>query len=67
MLGFKTVGIAREMDKELLARKLGVSHYIESDAHDPAAEVAKLGGAKVILATATSGKARFGAVIVMAH
>jgi D-arabinose 1-dehydrogenase-like Zn-dependent alcohol dehydrogenase len=55
--GFKTVAIARGKDKEELARKLGAAHYIDSEAGDPAAALAKLGGAKVILATATSGKA----------
>ncbi|MDB5311095.1 MAG: alcohol dehydrogenase [Gemmataceae bacterium] len=56
-MGFHTVGIARGMDKEPLARKLGAAAYIDSQAQDPAAELLKLGGAKVILATATSGEA----------
>jgi D-arabinose 1-dehydrogenase-like Zn-dependent alcohol dehydrogenase len=56
-MGFKTVGIARGKDKEALARKLGACHYIDSQAGDPAAELRKLGGAKVILATVTSGEA----------
>jgi len=56
-MGFRTVAIARGTDKEPLARKLGAAHYIDSHAHDPAAELLKLGGAKVILATVTSGKA----------
>jgi D-arabinose 1-dehydrogenase-like Zn-dependent alcohol dehydrogenase len=56
-MGFKTVGIARGQDKEPLARKLGAHHYIDSQATDPAAELLKLGGAKVILATVTSGEA----------
>jgi D-arabinose 1-dehydrogenase-like Zn-dependent alcohol dehydrogenase len=56
-MGFNTVAIARGADKEPLARQLGAHHYIDSEAHDPAAELTKLGGAKVILATATSGKA----------
>ena len=56
-MGFHTVGIARGKDKEPLARKLGTSVYIDSQAQDPAAELLKLGGAKVILATATSGEA----------
>jgi D-arabinose 1-dehydrogenase-like Zn-dependent alcohol dehydrogenase len=55
--GFKTVAIARGKDKEELALKLGAAHYIDSEAGDPAAALSKLGGAKVILATATSGKA----------
>src|SRR6266542_6343400 len=56
-MGFHTVGIARGKDKEPLARKLGASVYIDSQAQDPAAELLKLGGARVILATATSGEA----------
>jgi D-arabinose 1-dehydrogenase-like Zn-dependent alcohol dehydrogenase len=56
-MGFQTVGIARGTDKEPLARQLGASVYIDSQAQDPAAELQKLGGAKVILATATSGEA----------
>jgi len=56
-MGFHTVGIARGKDKEPLARQLGASVYIDSQTQDPAAELLKLGGAKVILATATSGEA----------
>jgi D-arabinose 1-dehydrogenase-like Zn-dependent alcohol dehydrogenase len=56
-MGFKTVAIARGADKEPLARQLGARHYIDTQAQDPAAELIKLGGAEVILATATSGKA----------
>jgi D-arabinose 1-dehydrogenase-like Zn-dependent alcohol dehydrogenase len=56
-MGFKTVGIARGQDKEALARKLGAHHYIDNQAQDPAAELQKFGGAKVILATVTSGDA----------
>src|ERR1700688_5096543 len=56
-MGFHTVGIARGKDKEALARQLGAAAYIDSQAQDPAAELQKLGGAKVILATATSGEA----------
>jgi D-arabinose 1-dehydrogenase-like Zn-dependent alcohol dehydrogenase len=56
-MGFKTVAIARGSDKEALSRKLGAWRYIDSQTTDPAAELSKLGGAKVILATVTSGKA----------
>jgi D-arabinose 1-dehydrogenase-like Zn-dependent alcohol dehydrogenase len=61
-MGFETVAIARGADKEQLAKQLGARHYIDSQAQDPAAELIKLGGAKVVLATATSGKA-MGAVL----
>src|SRR4029453_19411827 len=50
-------GIARGRDKEPLARQLGAALYIDSQTQDPAGEIQKLGGAKVILATATSGDA----------
>jgi D-arabinose 1-dehydrogenase-like Zn-dependent alcohol dehydrogenase len=56
-MGFHTVGIARGKDKEPLARQLGAAVYIDSQDQDPAAELQKLGGAAVILATATSGDA----------
>ncbi len=56
-MGFQTVGIARGKDKEPLARQLGASVYIDNQAQDAAAELQELGGAKVILATATSGEA----------
>jgi len=61
-MGFRTVGIARGKDKEALARKLGASHYIDSQAEDPAAALVGLGGARVILATVTDGKAMSAAV-----
>jgi D-arabinose 1-dehydrogenase-like Zn-dependent alcohol dehydrogenase len=56
-MGFRTAAIARGKDKEPLARQLGAAHYIDSQAADPAAELAKLGGAKVVLATVTHGPA----------
>jgi len=56
-MGFRTVAIARGKDKEPLARELGAVHYIDSQSADPAAELTKLGGAKVVLATVTHGPA----------
>jgi D-arabinose 1-dehydrogenase-like Zn-dependent alcohol dehydrogenase len=56
-MGFKTVGIARGKDKEALARQLGAWHYIDSQTQDPAAELLKLGGARIVLATVTNGDA----------
>src|SRR5947207_8519897 len=56
-MGFHTVAIARGEDKGPLARQLGAALYVDSTAQDPAAELMKLGGAKVILATVTSGEA----------
>jgi D-arabinose 1-dehydrogenase-like Zn-dependent alcohol dehydrogenase len=56
-MGFHTIGIARGKDKEPLARQLGAAAYIDSQAQDPPVELNKLGGARIILATATSGEA----------
>ena len=55
--GFRAVAIARGSDKESLARELGAAHYIDTRAQDPAAELAKLGGVKFILATVKNGDA----------
>jgi D-arabinose 1-dehydrogenase-like Zn-dependent alcohol dehydrogenase len=56
-MGYHTVAIARGPDKAPLARQLGAAIYIDSQAQKPAAELQKLGGARAILATATSGEA----------
>jgi D-arabinose 1-dehydrogenase-like Zn-dependent alcohol dehydrogenase len=56
-MGFRTVAIARGRDKESLARKLGAWRYIDSQTQDAAAELLKLGGARIIVATVTSGNA----------
>jgi D-arabinose 1-dehydrogenase-like Zn-dependent alcohol dehydrogenase len=56
-MGFETVAIARGKDKEALSRELGAHHAIDSETQDPAAELTRLGGAKVILATVTNGQA----------
>ncbi len=56
-MGFDTVAIARGADKGPPARKLGARHYLDSEAQDVAAELVRLGGARLILSTVTSGKA----------
>ncbi len=56
-MGFETVAIARGKDKELFAKKLGAKHYLDSESQNVAAELEKLGGARVLLSTVTSGKA----------
>jgi D-arabinose 1-dehydrogenase-like Zn-dependent alcohol dehydrogenase len=56
-MGYRTVALARGRDKEPLAKQLGAHGYIDTTQQDPAAELAKLGGARVILATVTSSKA----------
>lgn len=56
-MGYKTVALARGGDKEPLAKQLGAHFYIDTAAKDPAAELTKMGGARVILATASNTKA----------
>jgi D-arabinose 1-dehydrogenase-like Zn-dependent alcohol dehydrogenase len=53
----KAGAVGRGSANAALAKKLGADVYIDSAAADPAAELQKLGGANVILATAPSGKA----------
>jgi len=55
-MGFRTVAIGRGSDKETLARKLGASVYVDTAAGNPAEALQKLGGARVILATAPDSK-----------
>jgi D-arabinose 1-dehydrogenase-like Zn-dependent alcohol dehydrogenase len=56
-MGFHTVAIARGDEKASFAQKLGAAQYINSEKQNAAEELNKLGGAKVVLATATSSKA----------
>jgi D-arabinose 1-dehydrogenase-like Zn-dependent alcohol dehydrogenase len=56
-MGFETVAINRGNDKQELARKLGAHRYIDTTTQDANAELQKLGGASVILATAPSAQA----------
>lgn len=56
-MGFETVAIARGEDKATLARELGAHHYIDSEATNVAKGLKNLGGARAVLATATSAKA----------
>jgi len=55
--GFRTVAVSRGKGKESLARELGADEYIDTEASDPAQELLHMGGARVVLATAPSGKA----------
>lgn len=61
-MGFRTAAIARGNDEESLASKLGAQHYIDNQAQDAAAELRKLGGASVIIATAPSSEAMVAAM-----
>jgi D-arabinose 1-dehydrogenase-like Zn-dependent alcohol dehydrogenase len=55
--GYKVVAIGRGSDSAALAKKLGASVYIDNKETNPAQALQKMGGAKVILATAPSSKA----------
>jgi D-arabinose 1-dehydrogenase-like Zn-dependent alcohol dehydrogenase len=55
--GYKVVAVGRGSESAALARKLGASVYIDNKETNPADALQKLGGAKVILATAPSSKA----------
>jgi D-arabinose 1-dehydrogenase-like Zn-dependent alcohol dehydrogenase len=61
-MGCRTVAVARGSDKEPLARQLGAFHYIDSTREDVAAELTRLGGARVILATLTDAKSMSNAI-----
>ncbi|MNS68796.1 alcohol dehydrogenase [compost metagenome] len=61
-MGFVTVAIALGQDKATLVRDLGAHHYIDAATQDVAEALQALGGARVILATANSGKAMSGAL-----
>jgi propanol-preferring alcohol dehydrogenase len=54
-MGFRVAAIARGQGKKELALELGAHHYIDSTEADPAQALQALGGAKVILATASHG------------
>ena len=55
-MGFEVAAIARGADKAELAKKLGAHHYIDNAATEPAEALQALGGAKVILITASGGR-----------
>ena len=54
-LALRVVAIARGTAKEQAARDLGAHHYIDSEAGKVAAELTALGGARVVMATASGG------------
>jgi D-arabinose 1-dehydrogenase-like Zn-dependent alcohol dehydrogenase len=55
--GYRVAAVGRGPENAALAKKLGASVYIDSVGSNAAAELQKLGGARVILATAPSSKA----------
>ena len=55
--GYRVAAVGRGSENATMAKTLGADIYIDSAANDAAAELQKLGGARVVLATAPSGKA----------
>src|SRR5438270_11714848 len=55
-MGFQTVALGRGKDKETMAKKWGAHRYLDRDAADVVAEFHRLGGARVILATAPNAQ-----------
>jgi D-arabinose 1-dehydrogenase-like Zn-dependent alcohol dehydrogenase len=55
--GYKVAAIGRGSENSAVAKKLGASVYIDSQATNAAQQLQKLGGAQAILATAPSSKA----------
>ncbi|OTA64049.1 putative alcohol dehydrogenase [Hypoxylon sp. EC38] len=50
--GYRVVAISRDASKEKFARELGAHEYIDSSAGDAGEQLQKLGGAKLVVATA---------------
>src|SRR5271170_7186800 len=61
-MGFEVVAIDRGDDRAELSKKLGAHHYIDSSTADVAKALQERGGAQVVLATASGGKAVAAAV-----
>jgi D-arabinose 1-dehydrogenase-like Zn-dependent alcohol dehydrogenase len=55
--GYRVAAVGRGPENAALAKKLGASVYVDSRATNAAEELQKLGGARVILATAPNSKA----------
>jgi D-arabinose 1-dehydrogenase-like Zn-dependent alcohol dehydrogenase len=74
-MGFRVAAISRGADKAAFAEELGAHEYIDTGKESPAEALTKMGGARVILATAPSsaaisalvpGLGRNGCLIVLA-
>ena len=57
-MGLRVAALARGSEKADLARQLGAHIYIDTTSQDAGAELQKLGGARVILATAANSKSQ---------
>ena len=56
-MGLDTVVVARGREKAPLAAELGARHYIDSTEQDVTAELRRLGGARIVIATAANSEA----------
>jgi propanol-preferring alcohol dehydrogenase len=56
-MGFEVVAIDQGGDRAELSKKLGAHHYIDASTNDVAKALQERGGAQVVLATASGGKA----------
>jgi alcohol dehydrogenase, propanol-preferring len=61
-MGFEVVAIGRGPDKRSLAEQLGAHHYIDSSTTAVASALQQLGGAHLVVATASGGSAVSAAV-----
>ena len=55
-MGFRTVAIGRGGNKQALAKKLGAHTFIDTSGGAPADALQKMGGARIVLATAPDSK-----------
>lgn len=55
--GYKVAAVGRGSENAELAKQLGANAYVDSNSEDPAEALRKMGGAKVIVATAPNSKA----------
>ncbi|KAL7938965.1 GroES-like protein [Trichoderma chlorosporum] len=55
-MGYEVAVLSHGADKESFARELGAHHYIDTEKDDGAAQLAKMGGASIIVQTAPNPK-----------
>ncbi|CAB9509780.1 Probable formaldehyde dehydrogenase AdhA [Seminavis robusta] len=55
-MGFQVAAVSSSGSKKELAEKLGADHYIDTSVEPASAQLQKLGGAKLVLATAPNAK-----------
>ena len=56
-MGYRTVALSSGPDKEELARRLGADEYVDGSKADQTDTLRKMGGAKLIMCTATAPEA----------